>query len=174
LDGGRRDYLLNFKTQLGADLALRPVEPADRELLYRVYASTRQEELAPVPWTMEEKETFLRQQYDAQDRYYRQVYFDASYDVILCRGEPAGRIYVYRGDEEIHIIDIALLPPFRERGLGGRLLAALFEEADQADKPVRIHVEHNNRAQRLYARLGFRPISESGVYKHLERRPNPR
>ena len=31
------------------NVSLHPVEPGDEEFLYRVYASTRQEELAPVP-----------------------------------------------------------------------------------------------------------------------------
>src|SRR3712207_8583920 len=42
------------------------VEPSDDEFLLDVYASTRSEELAPVPWTDEQKRAFLRMQFDAQ------------------------------------------------------------------------------------------------------------
>ena len=43
-------------------VTLRPAAPEDRELLFGVYASTREEELAPVPWPPEAKDAFLRQQ----------------------------------------------------------------------------------------------------------------
>jgi len=50
-------------------LALRPAGPEDIAFLFRVYASTRTEELAPVPWSDEQKRAFLAMQFDLQDRY---------------------------------------------------------------------------------------------------------
>ena len=38
-----------------------------RALFSRVYASTREEELRRVAWTPEQKDAFLRQQFEAQD-----------------------------------------------------------------------------------------------------------
>ena len=49
-------------------LSLRPIAPDDEELLFRVYASTRAEELAAVAWTDEQKAAFLRMQFAAQHR----------------------------------------------------------------------------------------------------------
>ena len=97
---------------------LRPVEPDDREFLYRVYASTRTEELAVVPWDDAQKDAFLRAQFDAQDAWWRENYGGASFDVIVVDGEPAGRLYLHRGDTEIRIVDIALLPEHRGKGVG--------------------------------------------------------
>jgi hypothetical protein len=51
-------------------VGLRRVDDQDVEFLFRVYASTRTEELAPVPWTDEQKQAFLRQQFDAQSSYW--------------------------------------------------------------------------------------------------------
>jgi ribosomal protein S18 acetylase RimI-like enzyme len=150
---------------------LRPVEPGDRELLYRVYASTRAEELAGVRWDEAEKDAFLRAQFDAQDRWYREHYRQATYEVIVVDGEPAGRLYVHRGDAEIRIVDIALLPEHRGNGVGTLLLGNLLAEADAAGKRVTIHVERLNPALRLYERLGFSVAEDKGVYLFLERRP---
>ena len=77
-------------------VTLRPIEPGDEEFLYRVYASTRQEELARVGWNDGQKAAFVRQQFDAQSRYYRENYAGAEFCVILSDGRPAGRLYVAR------------------------------------------------------------------------------
>jgi GNAT superfamily N-acetyltransferase len=152
-------------------LALRPIRPDDEAFLYRVYASTRAEEMAVVPWTEAEKTAFLRMQFAAQHRYYQEQFPDAAFDVILCDGRPVGRLYVHRRADEICIVDIALLPEHRGAGLGSALLGELLAEADRAGKPVRIHVERFNPALRLYQRLGFRHAGDTGVYFLLERPP---
>ena len=69
------------------------------------------------------------------------------------------------------IIDIALLPEHRNGGIGSRLLRGLLDEAAEAGKPVRIHVEQLNPAMSLYRRLGFTRIEERGVYWLMEWRP---
>jgi ribosomal protein S18 acetylase RimI-like enzyme len=146
-------------------IELRPATAADEAFLLAVYASTREEELAAVPWDPATKDAFLRMQFAAQDGHYRQQFPGATYDVVTVDGEPAGRLYVDRGDTEIRIVDIALLPEHRGRGLGTALLAPILEEG----KTVSIHVERGNPARRLYARLGFVEVEEQGVYLLLER-----
>jgi GNAT superfamily N-acetyltransferase len=152
-------------------VALRPVEPGDEALLFRVYSSTRTEELAVVPWDDAQKEAFLHAQFEAQDRWYREHYAAATFDVVLVDGEPCGRLYVYRGAREIRIVDIALLPERRGDGVGSWLLQGLLAEADADDKRLTIHVERLNPALRLYARLGFSVAEDKGVYLLLERQP---
>ena len=51
-------------------VTLRDAEPRDRDLLLRLYDSTRQLELASVPWTPEQKSAFVEQQFGAQDLHY--------------------------------------------------------------------------------------------------------
>lgn len=153
---------------------LRPATAADAELLYRVYASTRTEELAPLPWTAEQKEAFLRMQFRAQDTDYRKNYPSARFLVILAGDAPAGRLTLDRRPDELHVIDIALLPEHRSAGLGSALLREVLAEAEQAGLPVRIHVEVMNRARRLYERLGFRPVAEHGLYLLMEWSPPAR
>ena len=136
-----------------------------------MYASTRTEELAVVPWDDAQKDAFLRMQFDAQDAWWRENYADASFDVVLVGGEPAGRLYVHRGPSEIRIVDIALLPEHRGSGIGSSLLRDLLAEADESGKSVTIHVERMNPALRLYERLGFALAEDKGVYLFLERPP---
>jgi len=154
-------------------LSRRPVTGEDRPLLFEIYASTRAEELKLVPWTAEQKLAFVRQQFEAQDSYYREHYRDTTWEVVLADGVPAGRLYVARWPEEIRVIDIALLPAHRGRGLGTRLLTEVFDEARSAGKPVRIHVEVMNPARALYERLGFRQVADQGVYLMMEWNASP-
>jgi len=142
------------------------------ELLLRVYRSTREEELAMiVDWSAEQKDAFIRQQFDAQHTWYQEHYVGAVFQVILVDGLPAGRFYVHRRPKEIRLVDIAFLPEFRSGGLGTSILRDLLAEAEGAGKPVTIHVEVYNPALRLYERLGFRPIEERGPYRLMEWRP---
>jgi ribosomal protein S18 acetylase RimI-like enzyme len=152
-------------------VTFRPIEPGDAPFLCRVYASTREEELRPVPWTPAEKAAFLRQQFQAQHAYYQEHYTGTRFEVILRDGQPVGRLYVARWPDEIRIVDIALLPEHRGAGIGTGILRDLLAEAVAAGKPVRIHVERRNPARHLYERLGFLPIEDKGVYHLMEWRP---
>ncbi len=154
-----------------AAIELRPIRPGDEPFLYEVYASTRQEELAVVPWDDAQKAAFLQMQFAAQHAHYQEHFAGAAFDIVLVDGQPAGRLYVARWPGEIRIIDVAILPTFRNRQLGTRLITRLQEEAAVARKPVRIHVERLNPALRLYERLGFRTIEDKGVYLFLEWQP---
>ena len=149
----------------------RPAEAVDAAFLFEVYASSRAEELAPVPWTEDQKRAFLDAQARAQDAEYRSRFPDAAFDVVEVGGVPAGRLYIARLEDEIHIIDIALLPEFRGRGIGTRLLLEIIDESAASGLPVRLYVEAWNPAYRLYERLGFRRIGEASVYQLLERSP---
>ena len=155
------------------DVALRPAEPEDAGFLYQVYASTRQEELAQVRWSEVERESFLRMQFQTQDRFYRSEYAGATFDIIEVSHTAAGRLYVHRRQDEIRIMDIALLPEYRGRGIGTRLLEQILEEAAGGHKKVSIHVEVFNRASRLYGRLGFQKVASNGIYQLMEWQPQP-
>jgi len=159
------------QSSLPVRYSLRPVEAPDRELLFQVYASTRELELSAIDWPVEAKELFLRQQFEAQDAHYRTHYRNTSYDVVLLDGIPVGRLYVARWRDEIRIVDIALLPAARGQGIGATLISRLVAEAETSGRKVSIHVERENPALRLYERLGFRLAEDKGVYLFLERTP---
>lgn len=153
------------------EIALRPVTAADEGFLRAVYASTRAEELLVTPWTDEQKAAFCDMQFEAQRDHYARAYPGAAHDVVVVDGEDAGRLYVWRRPGDIRVVDIAILPAFRGRGAGGRLLSDILAEARAASATVTIHVEHQNRAKHLYERLGFVGVEDTGVYLRMECTP---
>ena len=145
-------------------ISLRPITPADEPFLARLYASTREQELAQTNWSDEQKAMFCRMQFNAQTTDYQRNYPDASFQIIERNGVAAGRLLVLRTDEKFHVIDIALMPEHRGAGIGTKFLKELQAEAKAAGKPLSIHVEQFNPARRLYERLGFKQVEEKGVY----------
>lgn len=99
------------------------------------------------------------------------VFPDARYYLIMIDGAPAGRIWIGEDNEQIRLLDIALLPEFQNRGAGTLLLKSLMDEAKRAGKLLRHMVfVLNNDAHRFYERLGFVVIEDLGAYKHMEYR----
>ena len=165
----RSDAPAEIRSASDSAISLRPIAPADIPFLQRVYASTREEELAPVPWNAEQKTAFLTMQFNAQHQDYHSNYPSANFDIIVRDGAPIGRLYVDRRPMEICLLDIALLPEYRGSGIGGTLMRQLINEADHTGKALVIYVEKFNRAQNLYRRLGFKETEDTGVYLRMER-----
>ena len=153
-------------------IQLRPIEAVDEAFLRLVYASVRQEELDQVEWPLGHREEFLRTQFDAQHNHYCGNYPGAKFYVVKMDEKPAGRLYVHRTPSEIRIMDIALMPEFRNQGIGSRLLRQILDDGDRKGLPVTIHVEKFNPALELYERLGFRMDADRGVYLFLKRMPS--
>lgn len=157
-------------TEAGPSVTLRPAADEDRSFILSVYASIREPELEASGLPREQWGAFVEHQFQAQSHAYA-AYKDTSFEIVLVDREPAGRLIVARWPEELRVVDIALLPKFRGRGIGEGLMRSLLEEADERGVKASIHVERFNPAQHLYTRLGFRMVSETGVYLLLERPP---
>jgi GNAT superfamily N-acetyltransferase len=159
----------SFQLPDGGTVELRPVSESDNEFLLSVYASTREDELAQVEWVKGQKELFLRWQFDLQRTESFGRFPDADYRVIVVDQQPAGRIWVGTDDEQIRLLDIALLPEFQNRGVGTALLEGLKSDAQSAGKALRHMVFMlNSNADRFYERLGFTLIDDLGAYRHME------
>lgn len=148
-------------------LELRPITDEDLPLLRAIYAGTREDELRQTGWPPAQCEAFLRGQFDAQHGWYRKHYREADFDLLIEHGQPVGRLYVHRTARDLNVIDIALLPAHRGRGLGTFLMRRLIAEAAGAGQSVSLHVEFFNRARALYDRLGFRQVGGDGVYLEM-------
>lgn len=134
------------------------------DFLYRVYESTRWEELQQAPWSDEQRREFLMMQFQAQHQHYQQHYAEAKYQIIEITDQAAGRLYLDDCEKEIRIVDIALLPEYRNTGIGTQILKGILAQAKAKQVPVSIHVEKNNPALKLYQRLGFIIKEDVGVY----------
>ena len=147
---------------------LRPAGPDDSDFLVEVYASTRADEMALVPWTDEQRSMFIRSQFAAQQEHYAQKYPAANHDIIVSDDRRVGRLYVARLDHEIRIVDITLLPAERNTGIGTYLIKQLLDEANHTGKITRIYVEEFNPSLRLFERLGFSPSEQHGIHLLLQ------
>lgn len=152
-------------------LCFRRIEADDLPFLAELYASTRREELAPLPWSEAEKAVFLQMQFQAQHAHYMQHYPDADWLIVERDGTAIGRLYLETWPSEIRIIDIALTPEVRGDGLGRAMLEDVQALAADQGLAVGIHVEHNNPAMSLYRRLGFTEREDKGVYHLLRWEP---
>jgi N-acetylglutamate synthase-like GNAT family acetyltransferase len=151
---------------------LRPFSDNDISFLQKVYFSTREKELEQTPdWTFEMKQAFLSHQFEAQHSHYQKNYPTAHFYIIEIENNTIGRLYIDEKFEQqnIRIIDITILPDWRNKGIGQQILTEIINRAKQENKKVSIHVETFNPAMQMYFRLGFKKVSETnGVYHLLE------
>jgi GNAT superfamily N-acetyltransferase len=120
-------------------------------------------------WPAEMLAAFLEQQRRAQAMHYRAAFADAAWLIVESGGAPVGRLYTDERPASVHLIDIALLPEWRGRGLGGAILADLIADAAARGLAVSLQVEKVNPARRLYERLGFRTLADNGPHDWMER-----
>src|SRR5258705_5130658 len=125
-------------TETTNNLILRSVTDADQEFLVRLFASTRAEELQALAWNPMQAEMFINLQYNAQQQSYRLSHPSAENNIILRDGQPAGRMLVDRSEDAIHLVDIAILPEYRNHGVGTKLISGLVDEGTKQDVP-RVH-----------------------------------
>jgi ribosomal protein S18 acetylase RimI-like enzyme len=150
------------------ELTVRPCAAEDRALLQEVYAASRAEELAQVAWAPGQRQAFEAMQFSLQDAVYRRHHPDGDFLVVEVAGTAAGRLYVARCAGEVRLVDIALLPAYRGRGIGTALVTGLQREAAAAGQVVVLHVRADSPARALYERLGFRVVGDLGVDLRLE------
>ena len=145
---------------------------SDVTFLAALYSSTREDELAVVPWPQTQKDAFVHQQFLLQRQHYRQHYAGAGFWIVERGQTPVGRIYVFRSPSELRLMDVALLPASQRQGIGAALLRALLRQASRSGNAVTLHVEPNNPVNRLYQRLGFRFVTDRGAYHFLRWSPD--
>ena len=148
-------------------VTLRPVQPDDQAFLLELYAATRLDELELIDWNVDQKQAFIRMQFDARRLQYRHRYPLADDSIILQGSQPIGRMLVDRNEKQIVLVDIALLLEHRNAGIGTRLVQSLLDEAARTGRSVRLHVVTTNPAVRMYQRLGFATADDNGSYLEM-------
>lgn len=118
-------------------------------------------------WGPTQQQAFLNLQFRAQQAHYAE-YSNTDHQIVLDGERPVGRLLVSELDDEFRLVDIALLPEYRNTGIGAALIGALLEKAAQSGKAVRLHVMKTNRARRIYQRLGFSIIGDAGSHHLME------
>lgn len=159
----------NLRPSSYCGVVLRHADETDRDTLYRIFIASRDDLIAAVEgWGQQQRDAFLHTQFRAQQDQYRDHYPQARFDVIVFDGEIVGQLYVALTGDEIRLVDINLLPEFRNRGIGAALVRDLLDEATGLNLPVILHVTKGNPAVQLYRRLGFTSVEGQDVYKRME------
>jgi RimJ/RimL family protein N-acetyltransferase len=151
-------------------LALRDALPSDRAFLLALYTSTRADEFAQLGWPVEMERAFMKMQFEAQRGDYERRHPAARCQIIELRRCPIGRLWVAEDARSLTVLDISLVAGLRGQGIGGECLRRLLRRADAARLDAELQVVRGNPAQRLYERLGFRPVGEGAVRVAMVRR----
>jgi ribosomal protein S18 acetylase RimI-like enzyme len=142
--------------------------PGDGNFLFQVYAGVRRDEMAAWGWNTAQQDAFLRMQFMAQQSSYRARFPGAAYSLIRHGGVAVGSMIVSREPKEIILVDLALLPEHRRKGIGRRLLEELLAESARTGLPVCLSVRKDNPAIELYAKTGFSKVGEDEVYLMMQ------
>ena len=136
--------------------SLRPTTAGDEPLLRTLFTAARREELLAAGLGGHEIEKLLDMQYRAQHHHYLAAFPGADSAVIESVGEAIGRLLVDRRGSQVRLVDIALLPAARGRGIGLEVLETLQQQTRKTGGSIRLQVARGNPARRLYERLGQR------------------
>ncbi|MFT4559165.1 MAG: GNAT family N-acetyltransferase [Planctomycetales bacterium] len=118
-------------------------------------------------------EMMIQMQLDMREKQYRERFPNASFQLILLDGRPAGRIVADRTDGQWHLVDIVVLPECCGSGIGTQVVGDLLQAADKLDQAVSASVFSNNtNALRLWLRLGFAVSREELDYTWLRFEPS--
>lgn len=150
-------------------LAVRPALPQDEIFLYELYSAVRGPEFALAPVTPTQREHLIRMQFHGQMSAYTQMYPNSCYHIVLLDGKPVGRLWVAPGDNEFHLVDIAVHPSLQSKGIGTVLVQRLQQEAAKARLPIRSCVfKFNPGSLRFHQRLGFAIAREDEMHYYME------
>jgi len=153
-------------------IVLRPEREQDAGFLADLFRTTAGRDLSLMPIDEAMKAALLRMQFASQAATYRAQYPAARFDIIEQDGVPIGRIVTDPGTEVGCIVDVALMPKQRARGLGTAILAAVLERFAHRRQRVQCQVlEGNEPSLRMFGRVDFRQVAHVPPFLHLEWRP---
>ncbi len=153
-------------------LSQRPVTGDDQQFLLELYVSTRSDEFASLGWDQRQIEALLKMQFEAQRNSYRMYYPDAKQSVIQDDGQDIGQMTIDNTAGRVLLVDISILPQYRNCGVGTSVLASLLNECQLQGESVVLNVLRNSSAVRLYSRLGFDKVGETDTHWEMAWMPS--
>ena len=167
-----RESALMIPKQLA--VTTRPMTDDDSMLLFELYASSRADELTRTGWATPQQRSFFRMQAQTQERYFLRHFDHLDRRTVCINGFSAGRLLVDRPGQALTLVDLALLPAFRGRGVGSLLIRCLLDEASQHELPVHLELAKSSSTLATCERLGFRFADDLGDRWHLVWTPRSR
>jgi len=147
-----------------ATVTLRPETESDASFILDLFLSTREElpgwrELLPAQRT-----EILKSQSAHQVHHYRTTFPNAWFTIVEVNNRPAGRLYVNQTQNELRVIDISLLPEYRQNGIGTQLIKNIQAESIRTQTPILLHVEIESKARGFYTHLGFHELKSNSTH----------
>jgi len=168
--GGFRHYRVKDSMGPTPGYTIRPITPADEPFLWEALYHAIYVALGDAPPEQDvvnrpELARYVRGWGDANDLGFiavaeeKQQPIGAAW-IRLLTGDDGGYGYT---DDTTPELSVAVLPEYRGRGIGTRLLIHLLQAVSIHHPSVSLSVEAGNPASRLYRRLGFEIVSTSGT-----------
>lgn len=145
------------------DIYLRPAQAKDEAFLRSVHDAGRAWEFEALKGQVDDHvlDTIFKQQYGAQHDVYFNAFTLAKYALVEWCGQPVGRLYADFRDDEVRLLDLNILPPYRGRKIGEIVVRGLCAHASATRVPLTLQVHPLNRARQFYQRLGFKDLGPS-------------
>jgi CubicO group peptidase (beta-lactamase class C family) len=99
-----------------------------------------------------------------QDRFAASNWREASFEILLCDGQPCGYTCVEELGDHLHVREIVVHPDFQNRGVGSTVLHGTIDRARARGVPIRLGTFVVNRAADLYRRLGFQETGRTATH----------
>lgn len=147
------------------NIYLRAIEESDKQDIFEIFLNSRPDLLELISYD-NQNENVILSQFDLSQRYLDFRELDTRY-VIVYENKTIGTLYLRINEKKIEVVSFAILPLFRNKGIGTYLLNEIINKySDEFE--IRLNVAwYNNEALKLYLRLGFEEIEDLGVYKEL-------
>jgi ribosomal protein S18 acetylase RimI-like enzyme len=157
---------------LTPSVTTRAATEEDDAFLFALFKAVRSLEFAYAPLAPAQLDLLMNIQYTGQKQTYGAQYPDGDH-IILVDGLPVGRIWLFRGEAEYQLVDISLMPEFRNRGIGGVLVTDAIAAARAAGVRLCCSVAVTNASSlRFHQRLGFQIAGQDEIYYELAIEPN--
>lgn len=144
-------------------MRLRNAVSGDAEFCRLLYASTR-DDLRQLPLEQAMIDALIAMQQQAVETGQRTNFPDAQTLILEYGDVPAGRMVLDTGGQPWRLVDLALMPAMRKRGLASALLAALQQRARSEGAGIGLAVMRTNaQALHLYQRHGFTIVSGNDI-----------
>ena len=108
-------------------------------------------------------------QYSAKMAQYQTQYPNLQQRIAYFQKKASGYIMWSLENDELVVVDIAVLTAYQRKGIATELLQQCIKTANQNKKPVRLTVTRDNPAISLYLRMGFTIVSSNHVHHQMQR-----
>lgn len=133
----------------------RPIVPADEELLRQCHRTARYGELDQLGWSDEQKDLFLLTLYERQHQIYSMHYNWDDFAIICVDNQDAGCLLLAENEQQIELVDFALLSDFQKQGIAKTVIGQLQDRATAANKPIVMVLARSNWGYEFYLKMGF-------------------